>query len=278
MNRYQKLFTHLNQKKSGAFVPFITIGYPDPISFTHIIDILVSSGSDALELGIPFSDPISDGPMIQKSMERAFKSGMNLERCMTMLYNIRNKYPNLPIGILIYANLIFKNGIDKFYAYCANIDIDSILIPDLPVEESLPFYSSAVQHKIAHIFICPPNASEELIHNITTFGHGYIYLLSRPGVTGIDINTTKINNAILYNMIQCIQKQKKKLPILQGFGIHTPLQAQESLLLGTSGIITGSKIAKIIEENISDIALAFNKIERLVRLMKKSMHFNINLN
>ncbi|URJ32473.1 tryptophan synthase subunit alpha [Blochmannia endosymbiont of Camponotus sp.] len=276
MNRYEKLFTHLNQKKLGAFVPFIAVGYPNPIAFMHIIDILVSSGSDALELGIPFSDPISDGPIIQKSMERAFKSGINFSRCVMILHNIRNKYPNLPIGLLIYANLVFKNGINNFYSCCSKLDIDSILIPDLPVEESLPFYNAATQHKIAHIFICPPNATEELIHNITTLGHGYIYLLSRPGVTGIDINTKKIYNTILYNIIKCIQKQKKKLPILQGFGIHTPLQAQESLSLGTSGVITGSKIASIIEKNISNTELAFKKIEKLVRLMKTSMRSNIN--
>ncbi|WP_159715346.1 tryptophan synthase subunit alpha [Blochmannia endosymbiont of Camponotus nipponensis] len=272
MNRYQKIFIDLHKNKSGAFVPFITVGYPDPISFMHIIDTLISSGSDALELGIPFSDPISDGLIIQKSMERAFNSGINLSLCWMMLYKIRNKYPNLPIGLLIYANLVFKKGINSFYSYCAELEIDSVLIPDLPIEESLPFYNAAIQHKIAHIFICPPNATEELIRNITAQGHGYIYLLSRPGVTGIDINK-KINATILCNVIKCLQKQAKKLPILQGFGIHTPLQAQESLLLGTSGIISGSKIARIIEENISNLELVLKQLEQLVHLMKTSMYF-----
>ncbi|URJ29964.1 tryptophan synthase subunit alpha [Blochmannia endosymbiont of Camponotus sp.] len=276
MDRYQKLFTRLNQNKSGAFVPFITIGDPNAVSFMHIVDTLIASGSDALELGIPFSDPISDGPVIQKSIARAFKSGINFSRCFVILRNIRNKYPHLPIGLLIYANLVFKNGINNFYSYCAELDIDSVLIPDLPIEESLPFYKAAIQNKIAHIFICPPNATEELIHKIIRQGSGYIYLLSRPGVTGIEINKKTINTAVLYNLIKYIQKQEKKIPILQGFGIHTPLQAQESLLLGASGIISGSEIARIIEENISNLELTLEQLKKLVRLMKMSMCFHAN--
>ncbi|WP_331828150.1 tryptophan synthase subunit alpha [Candidatus Blochmannia sp. SNP] len=276
MDRYQELFTRLNQNKSGAFVPFITVGDPNAISFMHIIDTLIESGSDALELGIPFSDPISDGPIIQKSIARAFKSSINFSRCFIILRNIRNKYPNLPIGLLIYANLVFKNGINNFYSHCADLDIDSVLIPDLPIEESLPFYKAAIQHKIAHIFICPPNATEELIHNITRQGCGYIYLVSRPGVTGIEINKKTMNTTVLQNLIQYIQKQEKKIPILQGFGIHTPLQAQESLSLGTSGIISGSEIARIIEENISNLELALKQLKKLVRLMKISMCFYKN--
>lgn len=272
MNRYQKLFKNLKQNKLGAFVPFITLGDPNHITCMRIIDTLITSGSDALEIGIPFSDPLSDGPIIQKSMQRAFNAGINLEYCLIILNDIRKKYPNIPIGLLIYANLIFKYGINKFYLHCSKIDIDSILIPDVPIEESLPFLNAAVHHNIAQIFICPPNATEELIYKITLRGNGYIYLLSRPGVTGYNTKTADI--ATLNRLIKYIQKQKKILPILQGFGIHTPQQAQTSLALGTSGIITGSAIANIIEKNSINVTILLQQLQKLVYMMKKSMHFN----
>lgn len=270
MNRYQKLFKNLHKQKLGAFVPFITLGDPNPITCMHIIDTLILSGSDALELGIPFSDPLSDGPIIQKSMERALNANVNFSHCLILLNKIRKKYPNIPMGLLIYANLVFKHDINKFYSHCSKIGIDSILIPDVPMEESAPFLNAATYYKIAQIFICPPNATEKLIYDITIKGRGYIYLLSRPGVTGYNIKDTDIT--ILPNLIQCIQQQQKILPILQGFGIHTPIQAKKSLSLGISGIISGSVIAKIIEKNITNTIILLQELKNLVHAMKQAMH------
>ncbi|ADV33821.1 tryptophan synthase, alpha subunit [Candidatus Blochmanniella vafra str. BVAF] len=270
MNRYQKLFTNLHQQKLGAFVPFITVGDPDPDSFINIIDTLIEAGADALELGIPFSDPLSDGPAIQKSMERAFKSGINFFLCLKLINDIRSKYPHLPIGLLIYANLIMKHGIKNFYCNCSKLNIDSVLIPDLPIEESSLFYKTAMYYKIAHIFICPPNANFNLIKQITNQGQGYIYLLSRPGITGI--NNDEFNITVLNMLIQHIKQQKRVLPILQGFGIHTPDQAHQSLLSGTSGVIIGSAIANIIEDNLSsNPIILLTQLKKLTHLIKISM-------
>lgn len=272
IHRYKNLFKNLKKNKLGAFVPFITLGDPNPISCMHIIHTLITSGSDALELGIPFSDPLADGPVIQKSMQRAFDAGIDFPNCLIMLYNIRKKYPNIPIGLLIYANLIFKYGINNFYLHCSKIGIDSILIPDVPIEEIYPFLIAATHYKIAQIFICPPNATAEIIHEITIKSNGYIYLLSRPGVTGHNIKKT--DNTKLKHLITCIQQHKKTLPILQGFGIYTPNQAYMSLSLGTSGIISGSAIADIIEKNINNTNILVQQLKTLVNAMKKSMHFN----
>lgn len=275
MNRYQTMFTHLYQNKLGAFVPFVVIGDPDPISFLSIIDTLILSGADALELGIPFSDPVSDGLSIQKSIQRSLKSGTTFQSCLKLIENIRNKYPNIPIGLLIYANIIFKNGINNFYKLCSKLSIDSVLIPDLPMEESDLFYNTANSYHIAHIFICPPNASQNLIHILTNKGIGYIYLISRPGVTGI--NTVTFNTTILNTLINYINHQKQKispLPILQGFGIYHPSQARTSLSSGTSGVIVGSAIANIIESNSTDMILLLKQLKKLTQSMKIAMHLN----
>lgn len=269
MNRYQTVFSDLNQYKLGAFVPFVTIGDPNPSFFMKIIDILITSGANALELGIPFSDPVSDGLSIQKSIARAFKSGINLKDCLNLISNIRSKYPTIPIGLLIYANLIFKNGINNFYAYCKDWNVDSVLIPDLPIEESAFFYKASMYYKVAHIFICPPNATIDLIKKIINQSEGYIYLLSRSGITGI--NDIKFNTTVLNILIQNIKQQKRIIPILQGFGIHTPEQARKSFLSGTSGVIVGSAIADIIESNNSNILLLTEKLKKLIHTMKAVM-------
>lgn len=272
MNRYKNVFMRLHQNNSGAFVPFVTIGDPDPITFIHIIDTLIQSGSDALELGIPFSDPVSDGPSIQKSIQRSFKSGTNFLDCFKLITNIRIKNPDVPIGLLVYANLIFRNGINNFYKRCAQLDIDSILIPDLPIEESYLFHKASNYYGVSHIFICPPNADNNLIKKITynSNNNGYIYLVSRPGVTGINkakFDYSTVLNMIIYN----IKQQKKILPILQGFGIYTPVQARTSIQSGTSGIVLGSIIADIIEKNNFSIPFLLQELQKLTQVMKKSM-------
>lgn len=276
MNRYKKIFTQLHQNKLGAFVPFVTIGDPNPITFISIVNTLIQSGADALELGIPFSDPVSDGPSIQKSIQRSFKAGMNFFNCLKLIEIIRTNNPNLPIGLLVYANLIFKNDINNFYKRCAKLSIDSVLVPDLPIEESYSFQKSANDYEISHIFMCPPNATSQLIEDIVSHhnnnNNGYIYLMSRPGVTGI--NKTEFDCTVLNMLINRIKKKQKMLPILQGFGVYTPLQAHTSVQLGASGIILGSAIADIIETNQYNIKCLLTELQKLTQLMKKSMQLN----
>ncbi len=186
MERYQQLFKRLENNKEGAFVPFVTLGDPNPTLSLQIIDTLVENGADALELGIPFSDPLADGPTIQSAALRAFASGVTPTHCFEMLAAIRQKHPDIPIGLLMYANLVFHGGIDAVYQRCAQAGVDSVLIADVPFEESAPFRAAATRHGIAPIYICPPNADEDLLREISSHGRGYTYLLSRAGVTGTE--------------------------------------------------------------------------------------------
>lgn len=123
-SRYQQLFNHLAEQKRGAFIPFVSIGDPNPQLSYQIIDTLVAAGSDALELGIPFSDPLADGPTIQNANLRAFAGGITVNHCFDIIAKIRQKHNDIPIGLLIYANLVFRRGIDKFYADCAKAGVD----------------------------------------------------------------------------------------------------------------------------------------------------------
>ena len=267
MERYENLFAQLKDRKEGAFVPFVTLGDPSVEQSLKIIDTLIDAGADALELGIPFSDPLADGPTIQEATLRAFAAGVTPSQCFEMLALIRQKHPTIPIGLLMYANLVFSKGIDEFYAQCEKVGMDSVLVADVPVEESAPFRAAALRHNIAPIFICPPNADEELLRQIASHGRGYTYLLSRAGVTGAE------NRAALplHHLVEKL-KAYDAPPSLQGFGISAPEQVTGAIDAGAAGAISGSAIVKIIEKNVAAPEQMLAELKAFVSAMKAATH------
>lgn len=263
MERYENLFAQLKDRKEGAFVPFVTLGDPSVEQSLKIIDTLIEAGADALELGIPFSDPLADGPTIQEATLRAFAAGVTPSQCFEILALIRQKHPTIPIGLLMYANLVFSKGIDEFYAQCEKVGVDSVLVADVPVEESAPFRTAALRHNVAPIFICPPNADEELLRQIAAHGRGYTYLLSRAGVTGAE------NRAALplHHLVEKL-KEFNAPPSLQGFGISAPEQVTGAIEAGAAGAISGSAIVKIIEKNVAAPEQMLAELKAFVSAMK----------
>lgn len=263
MERYESLFAQLKERKEGAFVPFVTLGDPGIEQSLKIIDALIEAGADALELGIPFSDPLADGPTIQNTTLRAFAAGVTPAQCFEMLALIRQKHPTIPIGLLMYANLVFNKGIDEFYAQCEKVGVDSVLVADVPVEESAPFRQAALRHNVAPIFICPPNADDDLLRQIASYGRGYTYLLSRAGVTGAE------NRAALpLNHLVTKLKEYNAAPPLQGFGISAPDQVKAAIDAGAAGAISGSAIVKIIEQHINEPEKMLAALKVFVQPMK----------
>ncbi|OCG28346.1 tryptophan synthase subunit alpha [Gilliamella sp. wkB108] len=263
MNRYQQLFNQLTAKNEGAFVPFVPVGDPNPELSLQIIQTMIDAGADALELGIPFSDPMADGPTIQNANLRAFNSGITVEKCFEILTKIRANNADIPIGLLIYANLVFKNGIANFFAKCAKAGVDSVLIADLPVEYSAEFTGAATQYNIAPIFICPPNADDNVIKNIAKYGKAYTYLVSRAGVTGTENRANKPLTHLLTKL-----KEYSAPPAIQGFGISEPSQVKEAIESGAAGAIAGSATVKIIEKNLNDTKKMLNELTQFVKIMK----------
>ena len=265
LNRYQTLFENLNKKNQGAFVPFVALGDPTPELSQQIIETLIEAGADALELGIPFSDPLADGPTIQNANLRAFANGINVEKCFEIITKIRQNHQNIPIGLLIYANLVFKGGIEQFYARCAKAGVDSVLIADVPLSESAPFRAAALKHGIDPIFICPPNADDEVIKQIAQYGQGYTYLVSRAGVTGEENKADKPLTHLLEKL-----KAFNAPPAIQGFGISTPAQIKQTIMAGAAGAIAGSATVKIIEENLDNPIQMQQKLTAFVTAMKQA--------
>lgn len=263
--RYDNAFAALKSKNQGAFIPFVTIGDPNAEQSFEIIKTLIDSGADALELGIPFSDPSADGVTIQMAALRAIESGTDTDVCIDILKKVREYAPSIPIGLLLYGNLVFARGLDNFYQDMAEAGVDSVLIADLPIRESEPFRKAAIENGIAPIFIAPPNASEETLKKVADFGQGYTYVLSRAGVTGAETKAAMPAN----DLIESLANYKAAPPVL-GFGISAPAQVKEALAAGALGAISGSAIVKIIENNLNDNQAMLNHLGQFVSDMKSA--------
>ncbi|WP_411991058.1 tryptophan synthase subunit alpha [Agarivorans sp. DSG3-1] len=261
--RYANLFQRLSAEKQGAFVPFVTLGDPDLEQSLAIVDALMEGGADALELGIPFSDPVADGPTIQGANVRALASNVTPPKCLEMLTAIREKYPEVPIGLLLYANLVYSTGIETFYQKLASAGVDSVLVADVPIRESAPFREAANKHGLQSIFIAPPNADDETLAKVAEYGQGYTYLVSRAGVTGAETKAGVPVGKLLSKL-----KQFNAPPALLGFGIATPEQVAETIEAGAAGAISGSAVVKIIESNLENKPLMLETLRGFASSMK----------
>jgi len=262
-NRYENKFDELRKSNQGAFVPFVTLCDPNYELSLKIIRCLIENGADALELGLPFSDPIADGPVIQKASIRALEAGSSMQKCFDLLTIIRRDFPNIPIGLLVYSNLVVSNGIDKFYSNIAKAGVDSVLIADVPILESEPFVTEATIHNIQPIFIATPNASQEVLKQVSKLSKGYTYLLSRAGVTGTDVKA----EMPVENIISTLRKNNAP-PNLLGFGISNAEQVKEAIKLGADGAISGSAVVKIIEDNLQNQESLLSHLALFIRKMK----------
>ena len=256
-SRYDKLFAALREKNEGAFVPFIMLGDPTPEASLDIIRTAVVAGADALELGVPFSDPVADGPTIQASHIRALDGGATLDSALEQVRTIRSAFPDLPIGMLIYGNVAFARGVEKFYAEFAEAGADSILLPDVPVREGAPFIAAAKEAGINPIFIAPARAAERTLAGVAEHSQGYIYAISRDGVTGTEKESETTG---LDEVVASIQRFDGP-PVLLGFGISSPQHVADAIAANAAGAITGSAITKIIDRHVSRETGAAGTIE-----------------
>lgn len=267
--RYQNAFSALKEKNEQAFIPFVMIGDPNAEQSFEVIKSLIDAGADALELGIPFSDPSADGVTIQKAALRALGEGINPDICIEILKRVRAYSPQMPIGLLLYGNLVFARGINTFYKDMSEAGVDSVLIADVPMRESEPFREAALKYGVAPIFIAPPNACDKTLREVASYSRGYTYVLSRAGVTGVDSAESPKNtiSSSADELISSLNKYHAAPPVL-GFGISTPQQVKDALKAGALGAISGSAVVKIIEDNLSNNSKMIADLTEFVSNMK----------
>lgn len=263
MNRYAAMFDRLARERAGAFVPFVVLGDPEPGTSLAIVRQLAASGADALELGLPFSDPVADGPVIQAASTRALDAGVSREECWTIVEVVRKDNPELPIGLLVYANLVMHEGPEAFYARAAAAGVDSVLVADAPLQEADPLAEAARRHGISPVFIAPPNASDATLERIARQSEGYVYVVSRAGVTGADDELRQGAGRLMARLAAL-----DSAPPMLGFGISSPAQVKAALQLGASGAISGSAVVRQIEQHRDDPVEMIAAIGRFVEQMK----------
>ena len=227
-------------ESSKAFIPFITCGDPDLETTAKIVRAAVANGASLVELGIPFSDPTAEGPVIQGANLRALKGGVTTDKIFDLVKDLR-KDVTVPMVFMTYANVVFSYGSDRFFKTCSEIGIDGIILPDLPFEEKGEFLEDCHKYGVDLISLIAPT-SKDRIAMIAKEAEGFIYLVSSLGVTG---TRTEINTDL--ESIVKIVRENTSVPCAIGFGISTPEQAHKMSAV-SDGAIVGSAIIKIMEK------------------------------
>lgn len=242
MNRIEEKFNRLKEKKEKAFIPFLTLGYPDLSSTERLVLELEEKGADFIELGIPFSDPLADGPVIQTASNEALKNGVTLEKAIKFVKKLREK-TQVPLIFMGYYNPIFKMGEKKFIQKACQAGVDGVIVADLPPEEAQVLSRCARENGIALIFLLTPVSSDYRIRLVSSISQGFIYCVSYTGVTGkIGVKERKLS--LLVRKIRSLSST----PVAIGFGVSSPQEAEEISHLA-DGVIVGSAIIRRIMEN-----------------------------
>jgi len=250
----------LKQEKKKAFIVYIPFGFPSIKLTRDILLTLQGCGVDAIELGLPFSDPLADGPIIQQATSLAIKKGANIDNFLKELSCLK-KHIKVPIVVMTYYNPIFKFGINKFFKNINSLGVKAITVVDLPLEESKVYIKEARKSKLDTIFFITPTTTSERIKKIAKQSRGFIYYISVTGITG----PKDFNYVALQTHIKSI-KRSTQLPVCVGFGIHKKSQV-ERINKFSDGVIIGSSIVKFIEKHYRN-RYFLNKLKTHIRSLK----------
>jgi tryptophan synthase alpha chain len=243
-NRITAKFSDLANKSECALVCYVVAGYPDANTTQEAIGALVAGGADMVEVGIPFSDPIADGPTIQAASNNALKNGMTPEKALQLAKNIRKNYPALPLLVMTYCNILVRAGIEKFMKLAKESGFDGFVLPDLSIEESEEYCLAASKLGMSLVFLVSPNTPEARLKKIADGTSGFLYLVSVYGITG----ARKSVEDYTLNAIINTKKFAGKVPVAIGFGISRPAHAKLMINTGADALIIGSAIVDIISK------------------------------
>lgn len=248
-------------RNGKAFIPFITAGDPDLASTERFVLAMAEAGADLIEIGIPFSDPIAEGAVIQEADIRALRSGTTTEKVFEMVKSLRQK-TDIPLVFMTYLNIVFYYGYDQFFTRCAEVGISGIIIPDLPYEEKNECAGIAAEHQVEIVSMIAPT-SRERIQTIASDAEGFLYVVSSMGVTGVRQKITTDLKTIIGQI-----REVTSLPAAIGFGISTPGQASDMAAI-SDGAIVGSAIVRLVAEYGRE---AEDPVREYVRQMAGAVH------
>jgi len=242
MSRYAQMFERLRSSGEGALGAFVMLGDPDPPASARILDALVVGGADMVEVGIPFSDPVADGPAIQAAATRALAAGVRTADCFEIIAGFRARHPHVPIGILTYANLVVARGRKEFFRRAVEAGADSLLVADLPALEAEPWVEEMREAGIEPVLIAAANTPERTLERIAQLSRGYTYCVARAGITG-----NHAAGEFDPTLVQRLRDLGAPPPVF-GFGISSLDHVRSALKTGAAGVICGSAIVSRIAE------------------------------
>jgi tryptophan synthase alpha chain len=241
MNRIREKFRELKRSKRGGFIPFVTAGDPDLATTKLLLIELANAGADIIELGIPFSDPVADGEVIQRASERALRNGVTVQDVLTCAKNVR-QHIDVPIVLFSYFNPFLQFGQDRLAAAATHAGVDAVLATDLIPEEAESWIETLLRHNLDPIFLVAPTTSEQRLARIAEHTHGFIYVVSRAGLTGERDGMTRDAEALVKRV-----RLISELPVAVGFGISTAEQVREVWRFADAAVV-GSAIVRQIEK------------------------------
>lgn len=259
MTRLGKKFSALKKEKRKAFIPFITAGDPNLPKTLSYVRALEAGGADIIELGVPFSDPMADGPVIQQADERALKKNTNLKGILRLVREVR-RGSDIPIVLMGYYNPIYRFGLKRFAMAARSVGVDGCLIADLPPDEAAEVTKPFQRIGIDLVYLLAPTSDAERIRKVSRAARGYIYFVSLTGITGGRMGQLRK----VRQQVQAIRRVSR-LPIAVGFGISKPRQAKEVARF-SDGVVVGSAFVKRIGEKASA-----RQIERLTRSFRRAL-------
>ena len=265
MKTYKQVFSELSKQKRAALIPFFVIGDPDFDTNVRIVKTAIDAGADILELGVPFSDPIADGPTIQKADIRARNAGMSVAKALEFVRLLRD-YSDIPIGLLMYYNLIYQYGTEKFFSDFHQAGVNSVLVADLSIDDADEIIAPAGSAGLDTVFMVTPNTTHERMKTIASKTTGFIYTVSLLGVTG---SREKLSDE-LCGLVDRLKKLTD-VPVCVGFGISRPEHAATVASAGADGVIIGSKIVELIERNLSNREKMLAEISTLINDVKSAI-------
>jgi tryptophan synthase alpha chain len=241
MTRITRAFKRLKNNNSKAFIPYIMAGDPSFETTKEMVLMLEQSGADIVELGVPFSDPLADGPTIQRAAERALKNGVTLGKVITFVKDIRSS-TQIPLILMTYFNPVFKYGPERFIRDAADAGVDGLIIPDFPPDEAADFIHHARKAKLDTIFLLAPTSTEDRLKIVTKASRGFVYYVSITGITGSGL----FLDGSMERLVSKI-KGYTDTPVAVGFGVSTPEDAA-AVARVADGVIVGSAIVKRLHE------------------------------
>ena len=262
MGTYQDLFNGLNR---AALIPFFVIGDPDEETSFELIKTAIDAGADVLELGIPFSDPVADGPTIQKADIRAMHAGMTPEKALAFIKRITD-YKPIPIGLLVYYNLIYQYGIERFFTAFKQAGGTSVLVADLSIDDADEITPAAEAAGLETVFMVTPNTTDQRIQKVAEYTTGFIYTVSLLGTTGERLGLSDAVKPLIARLKSLTDK-----PICVGFGISTAEHAKNVAQAGADGVIIGSRIIKFIESNLDNTDVMREEVGNYIRQVSKTI-------